>query len=295
MVSNTVPGAAGPSPSAPAPEPSATSAGLPTGPVNTRLRNAESDLCLDVRDGRAVAGAEATMADCTSGQTQKWVYEQDGLLRSAAAPDLCLSSHEIDGVSVLDACSVGSAPNAGDVRYDLTIQGNVIPRWNEGLALVPASVDRGAKVVVKVRDGSQAQRWATDGLNAAPRIQPDGSTGAPTTAEVNVPPEPRAGRSHKPRREHGDARPGPRPKRERDSQPPGHSVRRVGGAERAADAALGPAPAPSPVPPPRRVPEREAALPDGRAALPTLTSRDAMKPPPGGPMGRGRPIRGAAD
>lgn len=179
--------------SSPAPQPPAGSAALPTGPLNTRLRNADSGLCLDIRDGKPATGAEATMAACSSAGTQKWVYEQDGLLRSSAAPELCLSSHEIDGVVVLGDCTGGAAPNAGDVRYDLTIQGNVIPRWNEGLAVEPASADRGTTVVVKVRDGSTAQRWAIDSVAAAPRIQPDGAAGSPSTKKVNIPPPGDAG------------------------------------------------------------------------------------------------------
>jgi hypothetical protein len=175
-------------PSSPAPQPPPASAALPTGPLNTRLRNADTGLCLDIRDGRAVAGTEATMSTCSPAGTQKWVYEQDGLLRSFAAPELCLSSHEIDGVVVLGACTGGAAPNAGDVRYDLTIQGNVIPRWNEGLALEPASADQGTTVVVKVRNGSTAQRWAIDSVTATPSIQSDGATASPYAKEVNIPP-----------------------------------------------------------------------------------------------------------
>ncbi|MGW3625446.1 RICIN domain-containing protein [Streptomyces sp. NPDC000880] len=162
-------------PSSPVPQPSqpsTTSAALPTGgPLNTRLRNVDAALCLDIRDRRAQLGAEATMAPCSSSVTQQWAYENDGLLRSAAAPELCLNSHELDGVVVLGECVDPSAGNAADVRYDLTIRGDVIPRWNEGLAVVPTAAEAGATVVVKVRDGSEAQRWATGTVAfGSPRI-----------------------------------------------------------------------------------------------------------------------------
>lgn len=179
-------------PSSPAPQPSqpsTTSAALPTGPLNTRLRNFDSGLCLDIRDRRVQVGADATMAPCSSSVTQQWVYENDGLLRSAAAPELCLNSHELDGVVVLGACADPSAGNAADVRYDLTIQGDVIPRWNDGLAVVPTAAQAGATVVVKVRDGSPAQRWATDNVAAgSPKIRPSADSGNPPAEEVNTSP-----------------------------------------------------------------------------------------------------------
>ncbi|WP_406402659.1 ricin-type beta-trefoil lectin domain protein [Streptomyces sp. NBC_00879] len=176
-------------PSSPGPQPSTTSAAMPTGPLNTRLRNVGAGLCLDIKDQRVQAGTEATMAACSSAVTQQWVYETDGLLRSAAAVDLCLDSHELDGVAELGACTQALAADSGDVRYDLTIQGDVIPRWNEALALVPASAEAGSAVVVRMRDGSPGQRWATDNVAArVPRARPSADTGHPSTKEVNVPP-----------------------------------------------------------------------------------------------------------
>ncbi|MFF7200539.1 RICIN domain-containing protein [Streptomyces sp. NPDC008141] len=179
-----VPG--GQAPTAPGPQPSTTSAAHPTGPFSTRLRNTVAGLCLDIRDRRAQFGTEATMAACTTSVTQQWVYENDGLLRSGAALELCLNSHELDGVLVLGSCPGTSAPDASDVRYDLTIQGHVVPRWNESLAVVPSSTEAGAPVVVKVRDGSAAQQWATDNVAVGtPRMRP--SADAPNTQEVNGP------------------------------------------------------------------------------------------------------------
>ncbi|MFE6128261.1 RICIN domain-containing protein [Streptomyces sp. NPDC056437] len=180
------PAPGGQAPTAPGPQPSTTSAAHPTGPFSTRLRNTVAGLCLDIRDRRAQFGTEATMAACTTSVTQQWVYENDGLLRSGAALELCLNSHELDGVLVLGSCPETSAPDASDVRYDLTIQGHVVPRWNESLAVVPSSAEAGAPVVVKVRDGSAAQQWATDNVAVGtPRMRP--SADAPNTQEVNGP------------------------------------------------------------------------------------------------------------
>jgi hypothetical protein len=53
------------------------------------------------------------------------------------------------------------------VRYDLTVQGELLPRWDEQLALAPTTEDPGADVVVKVRDRSDQQRWLTDAASSA--------------------------------------------------------------------------------------------------------------------------------
>ncbi|MFE9621450.1 RICIN domain-containing protein [Streptomyces sp. NPDC006527] len=140
---------------------------LPAVPRRTRLRNAAAGLCLDVR-GEARAGAAVELADCSAEATQRWSYENDGQLRSAAAPDLCVDSHADAGVVILEACAADTDARAGDVRYDLTVQGELLPRWDETLALASAGDDAGADVVVKVRDRSAGQRWLTDAVTASP-------------------------------------------------------------------------------------------------------------------------------
>ncbi|MFD3442943.1 RICIN domain-containing protein [Streptomyces sp. NPDC058685] len=168
LCSNDTPESGSQMPPGHPPQPSSTSAGRPAGPINTRLRNADGGLCLDIHDRRAAPGALAVMAVCSASVTQRWVYEDDGLLRTSAAADLCLNSHETDGVAVLSACTAASAANAADVRYDLTVQGNVVPWWSGGKVLVPVSPDPATAVVVRVRDGSAAQRWVPENLTAGP-------------------------------------------------------------------------------------------------------------------------------
>jgi hypothetical protein len=136
-------------------------AGLPTAPRQTRLRNVAADLCLDIR-GEAKAGASARLAVCSAAGTQQWTYEDDGLLRSVADPELCLDSREDAGVVILAACADEGAERADDVRYDLTVQGELLPRWEEKLALASTTRDVDADIVVKVRDGSAEERWRTD-------------------------------------------------------------------------------------------------------------------------------------
>ncbi|GDY81056.1 hydrolase [Streptomyces avermitilis] len=158
------------------------SAGLPTTPRQTRLRNLAADLCLDVR-GEAKAGAGTKLAVCSSAWTQQWTYEKDGLLRSVADPELCLDSGAVDGVAELGRCVAESSAHGGDVRYDLTVQGEVLSRRKGSLAVTPGNTDPDADIVVKVRDGSDKQRWLTD----SPSDQPESLSIAGTTPPSATP------------------------------------------------------------------------------------------------------------
>ncbi|GAA3872184.1 RICIN domain-containing protein [Streptomyces lacrimifluminis] len=158
---------ASPTPPAVSSSPPATG-NSPTGTRQTRLRNVTADRCLDVRGGRATAGAVVRLGSCSTAWTQMWTYEDDGLLRSVANPELCLDSHADAGVVILGRCAAASAERGDDVRYDLTARGELLPRWEEGLAVAPASDDPDTDVVVKVRDGSADQRWLTDRGTASP-------------------------------------------------------------------------------------------------------------------------------
>ncbi|MGC9539468.1 RICIN domain-containing protein [Streptomyces sp. UG1] len=154
-------------------------AGLPNAPQQTRLRNADAELCLDIR-GKPEAGAGTELAECSDADTQRWSYEKDGLLRSDADRDLCLDSHVDAGVVILGKCADDDSERADDVRYDLTVQGELLPRWDEQLALTFTTADVGADIVVKVRDGSESQRWLTDPPTSA-------SPGALSSEEVETP------------------------------------------------------------------------------------------------------------
>ncbi|MFD7436193.1 RICIN domain-containing protein [Streptomyces sp. NPDC059861] len=134
---------------------------LPNAPRQTRLRNAESELCLDIR-GELEEAAAAVLEACSPEPTQQWSYETDGQLRSVADPELCLDSRADAGVVILGACAGEWDGRANDVRYDLTVQGELLPRWDEQLALSVTTGDPGADIVVKVRDGADDQRWLTD-------------------------------------------------------------------------------------------------------------------------------------
>ncbi|MER5881759.1 ricin-type beta-trefoil lectin domain protein [Streptomyces sp. NPDC001910] len=145
-----------------------TPAGVQGTAEHTRLRNLAADLCLDIRGTTLAAGVGTRLAVCSSAWTQQWSYEQDGLLRSVADPGLCLDSHADNGVVLLVRCVAEDAKRGKDMRYDLTVQGELLPRWHDGLAVAPESTDPDGDVLVKVRDGSDAQRWRTDGSSPRP-------------------------------------------------------------------------------------------------------------------------------
>lgn len=174
---------------APGSSPPAT-AGLPTGTERTRLRNLAADLCLDIRGGRATSGAETELAVCSSAWTQQWSYGTDGLLRSIANPTLCLDSAASDGVVALDRCAGTGDASGGDVRYDLTVRGELLSRARNGLAVTPISPEPDAGVVVKDRNGSDVQRWRTDSSSAAPQSLSIAGTASTSTRPVTEQPAP---------------------------------------------------------------------------------------------------------
>ncbi|MGW9029447.1 ricin-type beta-trefoil lectin domain protein [Streptomyces sp. NPDC055722] len=155
-------------------------ASVPTGAFEGRLRNQDSGLCIGLDQKAAVAEAEAVLVSCSASVTQQWAYETGGLLRSMAAPGLCLDSHL--GYSVqLAACARESQPVAKNIRYDFTRQGAIVPRWNEDLALTPASSAPDAGLVLKPCTEDDTQRWLTDTSNSLQMQSVDWGTAAPTT------------------------------------------------------------------------------------------------------------------
>ncbi|MFE6287118.1 RICIN domain-containing protein [Streptomyces sp. NPDC057877] len=162
------------------------SAALPGAIRRIGLRNVAADLCLGIR-GPARAGAGTELAECSDARGQQWSYEDDGLLRSVAAPDLCLDSHADAGVVILGECAAADTERGVDVRYDLTVRGELLPRWEEQLALGATTEAPGADIVVKVRDGSDGQRWLTGSSSASPDPLSVTGTESPSARRVELP------------------------------------------------------------------------------------------------------------
>ncbi|MFI6466459.1 RICIN domain-containing protein [Streptomyces sp. NPDC050538] len=127
------------------------------------LRSLASGLCLDIPGGRVRSGTAVTMATCSTAGSQQWSYDQDGLLRSLTDPGLCLDADTTARTVTLAGCLV----HAGEVHYDLTVRGEFLLRWSQGLAVAPVSAEAGARVVVTDRNGSAAQQWALESTAGA--------------------------------------------------------------------------------------------------------------------------------
>ncbi|MEV7892261.1 RICIN domain-containing protein [Streptomyces sp. NPDC088357] len=140
------------------------------GTLRGRLHNVDSGLCIGVVGKKAVEGAETEVTKCSSKTDQQWTYETDGTLSSVADPDLCLDSHL--GYSVrLAPCTGAGKAESKNIRYDFTLQGNLVPRWDQDLALTPAATDGTGAVVLKSRADIAVQRWVFDTSKTDPQME----------------------------------------------------------------------------------------------------------------------------
>ncbi|MET9502800.1 ricin-type beta-trefoil lectin domain protein [Streptomyces sp. NPDC006622] len=165
--------------------PATASAGNPAEIAHGRLRATATGLCLDVDGGRAETGASALLAACSPAASQQWSYQNDGLLRSAAAPSLCLAVGPGRGTVTLGGCSVPS----GSVFFDLTVRGELLlRRGGEDLVVAPGAGRSRTHVTVMERDGSAGQRWEFDVAAEAGRPPAAGEpdTGEPDTGEPDT-------------------------------------------------------------------------------------------------------------
>ncbi|MFF2995074.1 ricin-type beta-trefoil lectin domain protein [Streptomyces sp. NPDC057950] len=157
------------------------------GTVRGRLRNLKTGLCVGIVDGKLVKGAETALTSCSSDAAQEWSYEADGVLRDVADPGLCLDSHL--GYSVqLASCTGESGSTGKNVRYDFTLQGELVPRGNQDLALTPAATNGAGALVLKLRKDQAVQHWTLD--TSSPSLQmaavnwdADGAAGEPATQQ----------------------------------------------------------------------------------------------------------------
>ncbi|MFI0187732.1 RICIN domain-containing protein [Streptomyces sp. NPDC017082] len=132
------------------------------------LRDLASGLCVGVVGDRAVPGAETELTGCSAAASRQWTYDKDGLLRSAAAPGLCLDSRLGYSVRLAPCPAAGEA--APGLRYDFTRQGGaLVPRSDRALALTPAATDGSGALVLKTRAPGAAQRWTVGAAPADPR------------------------------------------------------------------------------------------------------------------------------
>ncbi|MDQ0718174.1 DNA-directed RNA polymerase specialized sigma24 family protein [Streptomyces luteogriseus] len=131
------------------------------GALRGRLHNVSSGLCVGIDGKKAVEGGEAELTPCSADAAQQWTYETDGLLRNGAAPDLCLDS-QLGYLVRLAPCTGASRPDPKNIRYDFTLQGALVPRSDQDLALAPAATDGSGALVLKARADDEVQRWVID-------------------------------------------------------------------------------------------------------------------------------------
>ena len=81
------------------------------------------------------------------------------------------------------------AGRCGFIRYDFTLQGTLVPRWNQDLALTPAATDGSGALVLKNRDEGPAQRWMFDTSKTEPQMQAVNwdAEGSPTPTPKSAP------------------------------------------------------------------------------------------------------------
>ncbi|QFZ73103.1 hydrolase [Streptomyces fagopyri] len=190
------------------------------GTVRGRLRNLKTGLCVGIVGGKLVKGAETALTSCSSDAAQEWSYEADGVLRDVADPGLCLDSHL--GYSVqLAPCTAESGAAGKNVRYDFTLQGELVPRGNQDLALTPAATNGAGALVLKLRKDQAVQHWTLD--TSSPSLQmaavnwdADGATTGSPTREPSGSPRPgspngTSGASPEPTAGPSTSAPGPTP------------------------------------------------------------------------------------
>ncbi|MGA5647823.1 ricin-type beta-trefoil lectin domain protein [Streptomyces seoulensis] len=178
-----------PDTSRPAPQPSwaGTDTNRPT--ARGRLHNVASGRCVGIVGKRAVQGAETEVVTCSSDPGQRWRYEADGRLRSDAAPALCLDSRL--GYSVRLAPCSATGTDGRFIRYDFTLQGTLVPRWNQNLALTPAATDGSGALVLKNRAETAVQRWVVDTARNDPQMEVvNWDKGSPTPSPHRTPAKP---------------------------------------------------------------------------------------------------------
>lgn len=175
------PSSASPAPSAP---PSATApAPGPSAAPSARFRNAATSLCLDARSP-ATSGATAVTAPCSTQPTQRWQFDAAGLLRNAGTDDLCLAFHRTSFRLQLSPCSTQSGDEAAS-PFDLSPDGLLVPREEQGLAVVPVDRTAYTAVVLKPAQSSSAtQQWRSDALTPERRTPVRPHCPFPTTEVI---------------------------------------------------------------------------------------------------------------
>jgi len=129
----------------------------PPGTRYAQVVNAESGLCLDIRDGDIRLGTDVVMARCGSSRTQMWRVDADrDLLQSYADPEYCLDSRgsTYRGVGIWECESV-YGPNGRNLQFTVDDRGVIRPAVAPDHAVTPF----GDRLVLVPEQGRDDQRW----------------------------------------------------------------------------------------------------------------------------------------
>jgi hypothetical protein len=119
--------------------------------------NADSGLCLDIRDGVMDLGTDVITARCTSSRTQMWrVDTTRGVLQSYADADFCLDSRGStdNGVGIWECQSVYGS-HGQNLRFTVDSSGVIRPAIAPDHAVTPY----GDGLVLSPDQGRADQRW----------------------------------------------------------------------------------------------------------------------------------------
>ncbi|MGQ4384999.1 ricin-type beta-trefoil lectin domain protein [Streptomyces sp. SAS_270] len=140
----------------PKPSPTRTAAHPPDG-TYAQVVNADSGLCLDIRDGDMELGTDVITARCSSSRTQMWRVDSGrGVLQSYADPDFCLDSRGSTdrGVGIWECRSVYGG-NGMNLRFTVDGDGVIRPAIAPDHAVTPY----GYGLMLTWDQGRDDQRW----------------------------------------------------------------------------------------------------------------------------------------
>jgi Ricin-type beta-trefoil lectin domain len=136
-----------------------------------QLINVRVGLCLDVEDGVLEGHAEVVAARCSdSADTQKWLLDDEGLLRNFADAGFCLDpTGDSIGALGMARCGPGDGHDGQDLRFSVRDDGSIRPFIALDFALTPQGGSVGSEVRLEraAEPTPRAQRWRS-GATASP-------------------------------------------------------------------------------------------------------------------------------
>ncbi|GAA1691378.1 ricin-type beta-trefoil lectin domain protein [Streptomyces yatensis] len=130
------------------------------GGTYTLVINADSGLCLDIRDQRLEKRTDAVLAPCAGTDTQRWRLDSEGLLHTEADPDFCLDSRgDTDRGVGIWPCSSADGDNGENLRFAVDRQGLIRPHIAPDFAITPDDDEADSQVELRSAEDRNDQRW----------------------------------------------------------------------------------------------------------------------------------------